>query len=339
MARFSRMEVLNRMVETGLVPVFYNKDLEAAKEIVSACVAGGAKVVEFANRDDFAYQLFSELVKHFDEQNSDIILGVGSVIDPSTAALYIANGANFVVSPVLKAEVAKVCNRRKVPYCPGCGSASEISAAEELGVEICKIVPGSSVDGLAFVKSLLAASPWTRIMPTGGVDATEESITSWFKAGVACVGMGSKLIAKELVAAGDFKAITAKVQQVLHWISQARGENVFRGLEHVGLYPTAQASAEEIADWYGKIFGFTVKEGRSSFMVSSTGRGRLEVVKEKVTEKCHVAIRVSNFEAAVEALRAQGIEFEEPKIRPGVKAVFLKQPDPAGSLIHLLWTA
>lgn len=337
MARFSRMEVLNRIVETGLVPVFYNKDLETAKKIVAACIAGGAKVVEFTNRGDFAYQVFSELVKYFDEQDSDVILGVGSVIDPGTAALYMANGANFVVGPVLNAEVAKICNRRKVPYCPGCGSASEISAAEELGVEICKIFPGSSVGGPAFVKSVLAPSPWTRIMPTGGVDATEESITAWFQAGVACVGMGSRLITKKLVAAGDFEGITKNVQQVLYWIGKARGENVFRGMEHVGLYPTDRVSAQQIADWYGKVFGFNVKERRPSFIVSGGSPGRIEVLKKKGAGACHVAIRVANFEVAVEALKAHNIELEEPKIKPGLKSAFLKETDPAGNQVHLLW--
>jgi 2-dehydro-3-deoxyphosphogluconate aldolase/(4S)-4-hydroxy-2-oxoglutarate aldolase len=223
MARFSRLEVLNTMLDIGLVPVFYHPDAEVAKKIVSACVAGGAQVIEFTNRGDLAYQVFAELVRHF-ENDPAVILGVGSVIDPGTAALYISIGANFVVGPVLNPDVAKVCNRRKVSYSPGCGSASEISAAEELGVEICKVFPGAQVGGPAFVKAILGPCPWTRIMPTGGVDATEESITAWFKSGVSCVGIGSKLIAKDLVASGDFEAITKKVIDVIGWIKKARGQ-------------------------------------------------------------------------------------------------------------------
>ena len=222
MARFSRLEVLNTMIEIGLIPVFYNKDVEVAKKIVEACSAGGAKVVEFTNRGDLAYQVFAELVRHFAEKDPGIILGVGSVIDPSTAALYISSGANFVVGPVLNPEVAKVCNRRKVSYSPGCGSASEISEAEELGVEICKVFPGSQVGGPAFVKAVRGPCPWTRLMPTGGVDATEESIKGWFKAGASCVGMGSRLVRKDLVSAGNWEEITRKVRQVLEWIREAR---------------------------------------------------------------------------------------------------------------------
>ena len=150
------------------------------------------------------------------------MLGVGSVIDAPTAALYISAGANFVVGPVLNPEVARLCNRHKVAYSPGCGSVSEISDAEELGVEIVKVFPGTQVGGPAFVKAMRGPMPWTRLMPTGGVDATRESIRAWFQAGAACVGMGSKLITKELVAAGDWDAISEKVAQVLAWIKEVR---------------------------------------------------------------------------------------------------------------------
>jgi len=190
MARFSRLEVLNETINIGVVPVFYNGDLEVAKKIVSACAAGGARVIEFTNRGDNAYRIFSDLVQHFATADPKIILGVGSVLDPATAALYISSGANFIVGPVLNPDVAKVCNRRKVAYSPGCGSASEISEAEELGVEIVKVFPGDAVGGPTFVKAILGPCPWTRIMPTGGVEATQESITAWFKAGVAAVGIG-----------------------------------------------------------------------------------------------------------------------------------------------------
>jgi 2-dehydro-3-deoxyphosphogluconate aldolase/(4S)-4-hydroxy-2-oxoglutarate aldolase len=222
MAQFSRLDVLNTAIGIGMVPVFYHQDAETAKQIILACAEGGAKVVEFTNRGDFAINVFSELAQYFAKNRKDIILGIGSVVDAPTAALYIANGATFVVGPMLNAEVARLCNRRKIAYMPGCGSVTEISAAEELGVEIVKLFPGSSVGGPAFVKDVLGPCPWTRIMPTGGVDATEASIRSWVEAGVACVGMGSKLVVKEQVAAGNFEAITATAKQVLGWIQAAR---------------------------------------------------------------------------------------------------------------------
>ena len=339
MARFSRLQVLNTMVDSGLVPVFYHGDVEVAKNVVKACAAGGSKVAEFTNRGDFAPEVFKQVSQYCAKEAPDIILGVGSVVDEPTAALYIAYGANFVVGPILNEAVARLCNRRKVAYSPGCGSASEISYAEELGVEIVKVFPGGSVGGPGFVKSVLGPCPWTRIMPTGGVDATQESVRAWFEAGVACVGMGSNLIRKDLVAAGNWDGIADKVRQVLDWIKEVRGAPTFLGVEHVGLYPTRAAGAEEIGGWYRERFGFELKEGASSFFLSGKGTGRIEVMKEAITDRCHVAVKVSNFEKAVAALQAQGVALEEPKIKANLKAVFLKERDPAGNLVHLLWTA
>lgn len=222
MARHARLHVLNTIVETGLVPVFYQKDFETAKHIIDACLDGGVCVIEFTNRGDFAHDVFTALSKHYAAAQPDLILGVGSIVDAPTAALYIASGANFVVGPIFNEEVARLCNRRKIAYMPGCGTLTEISRAEEMGVEIVKVFPGETVGGPAFVKAVLGPCPWTRIMPTGGVEATAESISAWFKAGVSCVGMGSNLITKKNVDVGEFAAISDRVQQVLGWIDAAR---------------------------------------------------------------------------------------------------------------------
>jgi len=223
MAHFDRMTVLNTMLDTGLVPVFYNSDPSVAKKIVAACADGGARVVEFTNRGDRAWNIFTELVAFFEQADPSVILGVGSVIDAPTAAMYIASGANFIVGPVLNPQVARVCNRRKVAYMPGCGSVSEISTAEELGVEIVKVFPGGQVGGPAFIKAVRGPMPWSRLMPTGGVDATKkEGVQEWIKAGAACLGIGSKLIRKELVAAGDYAAIRDNTRRVLEWIRETR---------------------------------------------------------------------------------------------------------------------
>ncbi len=337
MARFQRLDVLSRIIGTGLVPVFYHADLEIAKRVIAACAEGGARAIEFTNRGDNAYRIFSDLVMHFSKADPSVILGVGSIVDPATAAIYISSGANFVVGPVLNEEVARLCNRRKLAYSPGCGSCSEISQAEELGVEIVKIFPGDSVGGPQFVKSILGPMPWSRIMPTGGVESTQESITAWFKAGVAAVGIGSSLISKDLVAAGDYEAITKKTAQLLSWIRQARGESLFRGVEHPGIYPYSGVTGEQIAKWYSQVFDFKIKEGNSSYLLSGSGSGRIEVIKSGETDRMHVAVEVANFEAAIAALQAKGVEVEEPTIKPEAKTVYLKQPDPAGNRIHLLW--
>ena len=219
-----RMSVLTAMMHQGVIPVFYHPDAEVCKKVIQACADGGAKCVEFTNRGDFATQVFLEVARYFAKADASVIMGAGSVVDAPTAGIYIANGAKFVVGPLLNADIAKVCNRRKIPYSPGCGTMSEISYAEELGCEIVKIFPGSSVGGPDFVKSVLAPCPWTRIMPTGGVDCTEESLKKWFNAGVVCVGMGSNLITKPLLEAKDYAGIEKKVRDTIQMIRTIRGK-------------------------------------------------------------------------------------------------------------------
>jgi len=228
MAKYSRLKVLTSMIEVGMVPVFYHSDPQAAIRVIEACLEGGVRCFEFTNRGDGAHEVFREAARCF-QKDDRLILGAGSVLDPATAALYIQLGANFIVGPVLNAEVARVCNRRKVAYSPGCGTLSEISQAEELGVEICKIFPGTAVGGPGFVKDVLGPMPWARLMPTGGVEPTRESLNAWFTAGVACVGMGSKLFPAEAIKANDFAAITENVRQALGFIQEARaGKNPIR---------------------------------------------------------------------------------------------------------------
>ncbi len=223
MARFRRLEVLNRLVEQGLVPIFHNSDFEVAKNVIAACVEGGANVVEFTNRGDFAHDVFSRLVRYFAEVKPELMIGVGTVIDAGTAALYINSGANFVVSPVLVPDLVRACNRRKVAHIPGCATLSEISAAEELGAEIIKIFPAGTIGGPDFIKAVLEPHPWTRLMVTGRVEATSESIMTLFQAGATCVGMGSRLLGKEFITRGDYEEIRKRVADVLGWIREARG--------------------------------------------------------------------------------------------------------------------
>lgn len=211
MAKFTRVDIILRMREAGIVPVFYHKDPEVCRNVIKSCHEGGIKVFEFTNRGDYAHELFSELNKWSEKEVPGLAMGTGSVVDPATAALYIQLGANFIVSPIMNPEMARICNRRKILWVPGCGTLSEISQAEELGAEIVKIFPGSSVGGPDFVKSIKGPCPWTSIMPTGGVEPTVENLREWFEAGVTCVGIGSNLITKELIQKKDWKGLTKRV--------------------------------------------------------------------------------------------------------------------------------
>lgn len=208
MSRFTRIEVALKMKETGMVPVFYHKDAEVCKKVVKACYEGGVRVFEFTNRGDFATLVFAEVNKWTIENCPEMIMGVGSVIDEGTAAMYIALGANFIVSPVIDEGTARVCNKRKISWSPGCGSVTEINRAHELGAEVVKIFPGSQVGGSNFVKAVKGPMPWSSIMPTGGVTPTEENLKAWFEAGVTCVGMGSQLFPKEVLVSENYSSIT-----------------------------------------------------------------------------------------------------------------------------------
>jgi 2-dehydro-3-deoxyphosphogluconate aldolase/(4S)-4-hydroxy-2-oxoglutarate aldolase len=210
-----------KMGSTGMVPVFYHKDAEIAKKVIKACYDGGVRAFEFTNRGDFAHEVFAECVKYAAVECPELALGVGSVVDPATAALYIQLGACFIVGPLFNPEIAPICNRRLIPYSPGCGSVSEIGKAQELGCDLTKVFPGD-VYGPAFVKDLMAPCPWTKIMVTGGVSPTEENLTAWINAGAYCVGMGSKLFPKDKVAAGDWQYVTDKCKEALGYIAKAK---------------------------------------------------------------------------------------------------------------------
>ncbi len=224
MAHYSRLETVSTMKAIGLVPVFYNADFDIVKKIACACADGGARAIEFTNRGDRAIDVFRQLAQFRDTERVDMILGVGSICDASTAAMYINAGADFVVGPLLDEPTARVCNARKIPYSPGCGTVTEIHQAHLLGVEICKIFPGAQVGGPAFVKAVKGPMPWTELMPTGGVSPTQESLTEWFTAGIACAGIGSKLITKELVASNNYADLTNKVKETIEMIAQIRNK-------------------------------------------------------------------------------------------------------------------
>lgn len=223
MARFTRIQVANVMASTGLVPLFYSSDIEVAKHVTKACYDGGARLLEFTSRGDFAHEIFRELSIYCNKELPEMILGVGSVTDAGQAALYIALGANFIVTPVLREDIAIACNRRKVLWSPGCGSLTEIARAEELGCEIVKLFPGD-IYGPNFVKGIKGPQPWTSIMPTGGVSPDPENLKSWFSAGVTCVGMGSQLISKDILKNKDYGKLEDICRNTIDFIATVKSE-------------------------------------------------------------------------------------------------------------------
>ena len=222
MPRFSKLQTLTAIAATGMVPVFYHKDPETVKNVAKACYAGGVRAFEFTNRGDFAQEVFSEVVKFAAKECPEMVVGAGTVVDAGTASLYIQSGANFVVGPLFNPDVAKVCNRRLIPYMPGCGSVSEIGFAQEAGCDVCKVFPAGNVGGPSFVKNVLAPMPWSLLMVTGAVEPTEENLSAWFKAGVTCVGMGSNLFPPDAVKAGEWHRITELCRKSLEIIAECK---------------------------------------------------------------------------------------------------------------------
>ncbi|MDR1414707.1 MAG: bifunctional 4-hydroxy-2-oxoglutarate aldolase/2-dehydro-3-deoxy-phosphogluconate aldolase [Odoribacteraceae bacterium] len=218
MARFKRTDIWRTLAETGMIPLFYHPDPATARAALQACYRGGARAFEFTNRGEHAHEVFADLQKWAAVNCPDMALGIGSIVDPATASLYLQLGAAFIVGPCLNPDIFKTCNRRQAAYIPGCGTITEIGAAQELGAEIVKIFPAGNIGGPSFVKNILAPMPWTRLMATGGVDTSPENLTAWFNAGVACVGLGSNLFTPATIAAGDWDAITRQCQTVLQTI-------------------------------------------------------------------------------------------------------------------------
>ncbi len=221
MAQYSRIEVASVMKADGMVPLFYHPDIALGKNILKACYEGGSRLMEFTARGDFAFEVFSELNKYAIKELPGMIMGVGSITDAAAASLFMQMGANFIVTPSLREDIAIVCNRRKVLWSPGCGSLTEINRAEELGCEIIKLFPGAMY-GPAFVKAIRGPQPWTNIMPTGGVTTEASNLKAWFEAGVTCVGMGSQLISKDILAEKDYKGLQKKVADTLLLIKELR---------------------------------------------------------------------------------------------------------------------
>ena len=221
MAKLSRLEVLNTVREQGLVPLFFTGHVETGIGLLEACYKGGARVAEFTSRGDFAHEVFSKLSAHVSTHMPDMALGVGSITDAATASHYMLCGADFIVTASLREDIAMVCNRRKVPYMPGCGSLTEINRAEELGCEIIKLFPGSTY-GPGFIKAIRGPQPWTSLMPTGGVDTSEENLTGWFHAGAVCVGMGSKLISRDIIENRLYDVLEERVAEVIKTIRKIR---------------------------------------------------------------------------------------------------------------------
>ena len=218
--KISSEDILKKIKHSRVIPVFYHKDVAIAKSVLEACYNGGLRVFEFTNRGENAYDVFLQL-KQYAQKFPDLLLGIGTIMDSSSAELFIAADADFIVSPILSFDVAKVCHQHKRLWVPGCGTLTEIVNAKNAGAELIKIFPGS-VLGPKFVSSVLAVVPDLKLMPTGGVEPTNENLKAWFDAGVYCVGMGSQLITNSILEGKKWKELEANVSQLRKFFDPAQ---------------------------------------------------------------------------------------------------------------------
>ncbi len=201
-----------------------NADIGVTKEVARRLVAGGISTIEFTNRGDGAVRVFAELIGWARAELPELVVGVGTVTQAPTAGHVIDIGANFVFAPNLVPDVAAVCNERNIPYVPGCGTLSEIQAAYRLGCDMVKLFPADAIGGPSYLAAVRAPCPWVRAVPTGGVEPTVESLKSWYDAGAPAVGMGSKLLTKELIARGDWDGLERKVAETVAAVAAARSK-------------------------------------------------------------------------------------------------------------------
>lgn len=212
--------IVQKMEATGMIPVFYHADIEIAKGVLDASYKGGVRVFEFTNRGGNAFDVFVKLLEHA-RQYKDLSLGIGTIMDDATTQKFIDAGADFIVSPILKPSMGVVCQKSGVPWIPGCATLTEIVTAKESGAQVIKIFPGS-VLGPGFVSSVLPVVPGLKLMPTGGVEPTRENLSAWFGAGVVCVGMGSQLVKKEILANQDWQLLQHQIADAMALIKNIR---------------------------------------------------------------------------------------------------------------------
>ena len=209
------------IIQQGVLPLYFNPNTETSLEIVKALYRAGIKIVEYTNRDESSLAVFRKLVEYRNVEIPDLKLGAGTIKDLATAVRFLEAGADFLVSPGYVSAIADYAVPKDHLYVPGCMTATEIIMAETAGIRFIKLFPGSIL-GPSFVSQIRDIFPQIKFMPTGGVDCSSNNLEAWFSAGVSAVGMGSKLISKELMAAKDYSSLEQDTRQLLQLIEGIR---------------------------------------------------------------------------------------------------------------------
>lgn len=214
-------QISDAIISQGILPLYFNADESVSIEVMKSLYAAGIRALEYTNRGDAALANFTKMVAARNESMKDLLLGVGTIKNMQHATDYLKAGADFLVSPGFVPDVAAHCVANDIFYAPGCMTPTEIIAAENAGIVFIKLFPGNML-GTEFLTTIKDIFPKLKFMPTGGVDITAESISSWYKAGVVAVGMGSKLVSKKLMEAKDYTTIEKATKEVLQVIAEVK---------------------------------------------------------------------------------------------------------------------
>jgi 2-dehydro-3-deoxyphosphogluconate aldolase / (4S)-4-hydroxy-2-oxoglutarate aldolase len=218
--KFTNQQIVDTMKRTGVVPLFTHDNAEEAQQVIEAAYRGGVRVFEFTNRKKNSYDVFVHLLKQRSNY-PELMIGIGTIMDGATTKKFIDAGADFIISPILKLEMAEVCRAHNKLWMPGCATLTEIVTAKENGAEVIKVFPGS-VLGPGFVSSIMPVVPDLQLMITGGVEPNETNLSAWFKAGAMCVGMGSQLFTKEIIAGKNWTLLEKNVTEALDIVKKLR---------------------------------------------------------------------------------------------------------------------
>src|SRR5215216_2429899 len=217
-----KTEILRLIPEQGILPLFFYKDAEVSVEVVKALYSAGIRSVEYTNRGEAALNNFKKMRQVWDSELKGMYLGVGTIKNAKAAQDFIDAGADYIISPGLVEDAAKVADANNMLWVPGCMTPSEIIRAEQLGAKMVKLFPGNIL-GPSFLSAIKELFPNLLFMPTGGVEVDKDNLSGWFKAGVCAVGMGSKLITKTALEAKDYERIKSDTLKTMQMIKEVRG--------------------------------------------------------------------------------------------------------------------
>lgn len=206
--------ILSLIPQQGILPLYFYKDMSVSIEVLKALYSAGIRAVEYTNRGEAALQNFKEMRKVCDSELKGMYLGIGTIKNGEMAQTFIDAGTDYIICPGLIESVAAVADKNNMLWVPGCMTPTEIIRAETLGASMIKLFPGNIL-GPGFMSAIKELFPGLSFMPTGGVELDKDNISAWFKAGVCAVGMGSKLITKQLLEAKDYAQITKDTEKVL----------------------------------------------------------------------------------------------------------------------------